>query len=320
MAVTKKAILMESKKVLKEDANLKLGPDDLKKLDEICKLAKEIGLVTVEDLTTFLNNEAEPGDTIYTALKCYRDALGAEFQGVLEEALKRINEVADEPAAKEPLNEDKGYISKEDAEDDFTRINHYLSVSGYSEIPYTLYDEIAVAAADDEDAENAKLRKSKLGYIGTTTDGLVTVTAATSENLNKARELAADFDCPIESEITNTDRVTKQKTYTIVINPYCGYEYGTEECAAAMDKYTSEGQKNAYGKKDNEESTIANADEDEEETEETPVEESVKCTECGKACAKEDCKEEIDLGCICKECISKRVKLGESLTFIKKLN
>lgn len=305
--ITKKAVLLENKKKLDENM---IG--DAKSLAELTELSGKLGLEKVAEVEKFIKDNAKANESgLETLRRCVAE--------------KKKTESVEQP--KEILTEDKGYISEKDAADDFTRINHYLSVSGYSEIPYTLYDEVAVAAADDEDAENAKLRKNKLGYIGTTGDGMVTVTAATPDNLVKARDLAADFDCPIESETVATDRYTGQKTYSIVINPYCGYEYGTPECAAAMDKYTSEGQKNAYQKKDDEESTAADADEEFDDDFEEAVDTLLrtkpaaagKCEECGKDCEEGELVEEVDLGYICKECVAKHKRLGESLTFVRKI-
>lgn len=450
---TKKAIIMESKKKVLKEEHVKFTAADMEKLEEILKLAGEIGLVTVKDITNFLNREAKPGDTVYSALKKYRDELGDDFELKMAEAFEKL-EACNKKKEKTPLKEDKYYISEKDAEDDFMRLSHYLSVNGYSEIPYNLYaeddlaqQEVAATIDDTIAAEENALAKGKLGYISAGTNGAILVTAASEENLTKAREIAADFDCPIDNETVSKNRAG-QKTYTITIDPFSGYEFGTPECEAAMSKYTPANQavyqKRADARKaratlaDGSDEILDEFDDDLDESckpelketydetplttadtnirnklesmydmfhegsvdgdavlkvlseieqlldksidkfnkelkeefeeplvacswckEEFPEDElketelgllcdqcvagieskegpmykrahschesqetdctQIKCEECGKECDQADLVEEIDLGHICKECVAKHRRLGESLTFIKKI-
>lgn len=330
MAVKKKAVLMESSAVAN---SVKIGQKDFDKLDQICRLAKEIGLVTVQDVMTFLNNEANPGDTVYSALKRYRDLLGDDFQIQVEESYKR-------------LAEDKGYIARDEAEDDVLRLVHYLSVSGYSETR-DADKEIAATAA----AAGKKVRTQNLGYIAADEykpswsdkkEYYVTVHAETPGNLDKAKKVADDFGCIIDAEEEVTLRNGK-KEYVIYIDPYSGYEYGSLECAVAMDNYTSQGQLDAYATKRKERAKVAAAvaaAQEEDDDEDYDLDEACDkkkdedlvitigdddcdgetvCDICGKVIEPGCGKNEIDLGRMCPECVAKRMQLGESLTFVRKL-
>ena len=436
-----------------KEAAVVFGKEDVKKLTELVKLAKEIGLTTVNDLLKFLKNEVNSGESIYGALKRYRDELGDDFAIKVEECYAKLGECsskkirvlkekkcdlhesgvgswyqnddgtyddgivrkyvpADKVAeiidnnfifeededphdivveylpdgkvchvfytdadgiegdyqpdlddeqwaeieatltegccGKKALKEDKYYISDDDKADDFTRITHYLACAGYSETDSTeAQDEIAVALANgDEKLAQAEARKQarSLGNLATTSEGYITVTSTAEDKLAKAKEIASDFDCPIEEERTSKSRDGKVR-YTIVINPYCGYEYGTPECDAAIAKWTPANQK-VYDKKKKKvdvDDDLDGLDDDIDEAvepakpEETPAkepdknqptdgaeedvpedDEQVRCEECGRLTPKKNLKEEIDLGFICPACVRRHRRLGESITFITK--
>ena len=334
---------------------------------ELVALAKEVGIKTVEDMIIFVQSAKEPNESLKAALERHLKEVktpieesldvdddlekcawcGEEFESselentsigricfrckkAIESKEGPLNEDKSNKDNKEGVNsmiknktiktlkenrmlrEDKYYLSAKDAADDMTRVYHYLEVNGYAATEYSL-----------EDAT----KKASLGYLTGTPEGYIKVHAKTKENLAKANEIAADFDCVIEEDSVTTRRNGEQE-YTIVINPYCGYEFGSPECEAAMKKYTPANQE-IYDKKKAARKAArevaATEDEDDDifdDVFEDDLDESKKpvCADCGRECAEGEYKEEIDLGCLCEHCAKSRRRLGESLTFIKRLN